>query len=491
MAISGTNESDFLAGTIGSDRIFGLAGDDTIIALAGDDQIFGGDGDDLIIAGDGIDFIEGGIGNDDISGDAGNDTINGGDGVDVINGGDGNDFINGGNGGDRINGDAGDDLINGNAGNDIINGGDGADLISGDAGNDRIFGGAGNDDISGGIGDDQLNGDAGDDIVQGGAGNDIVFGGTGFGNDTLTGGDGADTLIGGAGNDNLSGGNGTDRLIGVEPFAPGFGFIFDEIDTLTGGANRDTFVLGSASDLYYDNGGNFDYALITDFNINEDVIELPSFTQTASVSVAEIGDAGQFLFDSQFIPGGSGTLNSISGTLSSGSDVDIFQITLTGGGTFSASTVGTTFFDTQLFLFDQNGFGVLANDQASFSNQSTLFETTILAPGTYFLAITDYDNDPFSEGGLIFPTGFGPDETVVGPTEVGGGSPLSGFTGNGFSGGGAYTISLTGVQAAPPISLGTISINNVVGTGISFNNDLIAVVQGVSISDFSSGFVFV
>lgn len=491
MAISGTDESNFLAGTTGSDRIFGLAGDDTIIALAGDDQIFGGDGDDLIVAGDGIDVIEGGLGNDDISGDAGNDTINGGDGVDVINGGDGNDLIRGGNGGDRINGDAGDDLINGDTGNDNINGGDGADIISGDAGSDRIFGGAGNDNISGGIGDDQLNGDAGDDLVQGGAGNDIVFGGTGFGNDTLTGGDGADTLIGGAGNDNLSGGNGIDRLIGVEPFAPGFEFIFDEIDTLTGGANRDTFVLGSTTDLYYDNGGISDYALITDFNISEDVIELPLFTRTANASVAEIGDAGQSLLDSQIIPGGSGTLNSISGTLSSGNDVDLYQITLTGGGTFSASTVGNSFADTQLFLFDQNGFGVIANDQASGTSQSTLFETTPLAPGTYFLAITGYDNDPVSQGGLIFPTGFGPDETVVGPTEVGGGSPLSGFTGNGFGASDFYTITLTGVQATPPLSLGSISINNVVGTGISFNNDLIAVVQGVSISDFSNGFVFV
>jgi hypothetical protein len=41
------------------------------------------------------------------------------------------------------------------------------------------------------------------------------------------------------------------------------------------------------------------------------------------------------------------------------------------------------------------------------------------------------------------------------------------------------------------IGLGIISINNAVGTGISFNNDLIAVVEGVSISDFSSGFDFV
>ncbi|MBG1265662.1 DVUA0089 family protein [Nostoc sp. WHI] len=489
MAIFGTDENDLLAGTSGSDRIFGLNGDDSIIALAGDDQIFGGNGADLIVAGDGIDNIEGGSGNDQIFGDGGNDFIDGGDGVDVINGGDGNDRIISGNGADRIFGDAGDDFINGNAGNDNLNGGDGADIISGDAGNDRVFGGSGNDDVSGGVGNDQLNGDAGDDFVEGGTGNDIVFGGTGFGNDTLTGGDGIDTLIGGAGNDSLSGGNGSDRLIGVEPFVPGFGFGAGELDTLTGGAGSDTFVLGTSTEVFYDDLGNSDFALITDFNINEDVIELRQVPK--SVTVAESFDAGQSLFNAQFIPGGSATLGSITGTVSDGGDVDLFQITITGGGTFSATTVGTgTNFDTQLFLFDQNGIGVFANDQASGTGQSTLFEVTTLAAGTYFLAISGFDNDPVSEGGLIFPTGFGPDEVVVGPTEIGGGSPLSGFTGNTFSGG-DYTIALTGVQAAPALSLGVTSVNNVVGTGISSNGDLIAVVQGITISDFSSGFVFV
>ncbi|MEA5505251.1 DVUA0089 family protein [Halotia wernerae UHCC 0503] len=461
MAIFGTDGSDLLTGTTESDRIFGLAGNDTIIALAGDDQIFGGDGADLIVAGDGIDIIEGGNGNDEIFGDAGNDVIKGGGGIDVINGGDGNDIIKGGNGGDRIFGDAGDDLINGDAGNDVINGGDGADIIFGDAGNDRIFGGFGNDDISGGVGDDQLNGDAGDDLVQGGTGNDIVFGGTGFGNDTLTGGDGADTLIGGAGNDILSGGNGIDRLIGVEPSAPGFEFVFNEVDTLTGGSNRDTFVLGAGTDVYYDNGGNSDYALITDFNINEDVIELPSFTR--AVSVAEIDDAGQSLFDTQFIPGGSGTLSSITGIISEINDVDVFQITVGNGQAFSATTVRGADFDTILAVFDSNGSLIDQNDDSSGTLQSTL--STSLNPGTYFLGIASFAN--FASGSLE-----------------------DGFTGNGFSSG-DYTIALTGVQATPPLSLGVTSVNNVVGTGISFNNDLIALVQGVSISDFSSGFTFV
>ncbi|MFK0734592.1 MAG: DVUA0089 family protein [Gloeotrichia echinulata GP01] len=460
MAIFGTTQDDLLNGTTNNDRIFGLAGDDVIIALSGDDQIFGGDGADLIVAGDGNDSIDSGSGDDQIFGDAGNDFINGGDGVDVIFGGDGDDGLFGGNGADRIFGDAGDDFIEGNAGNDNLVGGDGADTISGNAGNDRVFGGFGNDDISGDAGNDQLNGDGGDDLVQGGAGNDIVFGGTGFGNDTLIGGNDADTLLGGSGNDSLDGGNGKDRLTGVETVAPGFEFVLD-VDTLTGGANSDTFVLGTNTQLFYDNGGNSDYALITDFNINKDVIELPLFT--LSNTAAEIGDAGQSIFDTQFIPGGLGNLTSITGAISDPNDVDIFQITVGNGQAFSATTFGGAGFDTILFVFDQNGALIDQNDDSNGTLQSTL--STPLAPGTYFLGISSFSN--FASGSL-----------------------QDGFNGvgNGF---GDYTIALTGVETTPALSLGASPVGLPSGTGISFNGDLIAIAQGVSISDFSSGFVFV
>ncbi|MBW4565383.1 MAG: DVUA0089 family protein [Mojavia pulchra JT2-VF2] len=456
--IVGKPEDDFLAGTPESDQIFGQAGNDIIIALSGDDQIFGGNGADLIVAGAGIDNIEGGSGDDQIFGDAGNDVINGGDGVDVINGGDGNDRIIGGNGGDRIFGDAGNDWINGNAGADNINGGDGADIIYGDAGNDRVFGGTGNDDIYGGSGNDALNGDAGNDVVEGGIGNDTLFGGTGIGNDTLSGGDGRDLLIGGVGNDSLLGGNGNDRLIGVEPFAPGFGFGNGELDTLAGGVGSDTFVLGAGSEVFYDGNGQSDFALITDFNINEDIIELPSVT----VNVAESGEAGQSVFDNQVIPAGAGKLGSITGTISDVNDVDLFQITLNGNETFSATTVGGANFDTQLFLFDSNGLLVGQNDDSNGTLQSTL-EASLLT-GNYFLAISSFNNDSV-------------------------GSLQGGFTGSGSSSGG-YTINLNGV-ATSPFSLGASPTNLGSGTAISFQNDIIAVVQGVSISDFSSGFDFV
>jgi len=56
-------------------------------------------------------------------------------------------------------------------------------------------------------------------------------------------------------------------------------FTVGEIDTLVGGAGRDTFLLGNGTEVFYDEGnpttsGTADYALITDFNTQEDVIQL-------------------------------------------------------------------------------------------------------------------------------------------------------------------------------------------------------------------------
>ena len=366
------------------------------------------------------------------------------------------------------------DIIKGNNGAEILNGAAGNDILRGGSGNDRFFAGDGNDQLFGERGDDQLIADAGNDTVNGGEGNDIVFGGNG--NDILTGEAGRDELVGGEGNDFLSGGNGDDRLTGVDPSIPGLGFVFGEIDSFTGGGGRDTFVLGAGTQVFYNDLGNTDYALINDFNISRDLIELPANPEPVTATATEIGDAGQLLSNAQVIPGGT---DFITGTISSNNDVDLFQITL-GGGTFSATTVGGAAFDTQLFLFDENGLLVAQNDDSdsSLTLQSTLSVsptsgstipvtttgTTSLNPGTYFLAISSYDNDPV-------------------------GSPLSDFTGDGF-GNGSYTIALTGVQGNS-FSLGSSPDGFPPGTAISFGNDLIAIVQGVSIPDFSRGFVFV
>jgi hypothetical protein len=166
----------------------------------------------------------------------------------------------------------------------------------------------------------------------------------------------------------------------------------------------------------------------------------------AAVTWQEQGDAGGLPGGSQLVMG-SGSITSISGSLGFRNDRDMYRICLPGGGTFSASTVGSASFDTQLFLFNRSGLGVYADDDTASSLQSKLPAGTALTPqtrGRYYLAISSYNNDPVSAGGLIFPTT--PFDVVVGPTEAGGGQPVTGWTNEGVARG-TYTITLTGARA--------------------------------------------
>lgn len=113
----------------------------------------------------------------------------------------------------------------------------------------------------------------GNDFMFGGNGDDNLDGG--YGDDNLYGEDGNDNLYGFFGNDTLNGGAGDDRIKGSFLHSG-----INEIDRLTGGVGADTFVLGTNSygevASYYI-GDNRNYALITDFNKSEDVIELEKF----------------------------------------------------------------------------------------------------------------------------------------------------------------------------------------------------------------------
>ncbi|HBK66913.1 MAG TPA: polysaccharide deacetylase, partial [Cyanobacteria bacterium UBA11166] len=115
----------------------------------------------------------------------------------------------------------------------------------------------------------------GNDILDGGKNGDSLDGGDG--DDNIIGGKGNDTLIGGKGNDNLDGGKDKDILTGVDANFPNAGF--GEIDILTGGGDKDQFILGDVNQFYYNDGndtdlGLSDYALITDFQVGKDSIQL-------------------------------------------------------------------------------------------------------------------------------------------------------------------------------------------------------------------------
>lgn len=160
--------------------------------------------------------------------------------------------------------------------------------------------------------------------------------------------------------------------------------------------------------------------------------------------VLETGDAGDLPGSAQGF--GAGLISSISGGL--GGDVDMFHLYIPDLSLFFATTVSGAGFDTQLFLFDSSGMGVVANDDDGGCGcfQSTLPAGFAAGSGWFYLAISQYNNDATSVGGLIFPSN--PFSGVFGPTGPGGGSAISGWSGA-PGGGYAYTIFLQGAHGVP------------------------------------------
>ncbi len=156
--------------------------------------------------------------------------------------------------------------------------------------------------------------------------------------------------------------------------------------------------------------------------------------------------------------GGSGGGEGIGFPFSSGQD--FFKIYIPNPSLFSARVV-TAPFDSKLYLFDTNGFGLLTNDNISSSN--TLSEITpaavdgsftLSAPGIYAIGISGSTNFPVSLGGPIFPTiPIG----VQGPTGPGGSQTHIAW--DGVQAVGGYRIEFTGAYFVPtPGSAGALIV---------------------------------
>ncbi|MFN6566492.1 calcium-binding protein [Dendronalium sp. ChiSLP03b] len=321
--VSGLAGNDILLGKAGNDDISGGEGSDWLDGDAGNDTLRGDpfiseDEDEILrLSPKARDALRGGLGNDLLEGGAGKDTLIGSAGDDVLWGGyndyegvlpfssgdygsfiekyndNGNDLLVGGSGNDTLHGDSifADILFNGVfaiGGNDTLDGGSGNDLLEGSLGEDYLYGGSGNDRIYGGtLNPNRRQSDAGDDHLYGGSGDDLlaasivdIYFGSGR-NDFLDGGAGNDTLYGEAGSDFLDGGAGNDVLIGDTDFVFFRQNTVDVVDTLTGGAGSDQFILGSdvhgltLYGLAFGEESTFtEYAIITDFNTNQDIIQL-------------------------------------------------------------------------------------------------------------------------------------------------------------------------------------------------------------------------
>ncbi|OKH28890.1 FG-GAP repeat protein [Chroogloeocystis siderophila] len=251
--------------------IIGNAADNYLNGREDSDTLYGNDGDDFL-AGDGDEYefaFEYFFGDDVLYGGNGNDTLSG---------------INIGVGARVPEVDsAGYDTLYGGAGNDILYGWN--DVLKGGTGNDTYYlyrnntvievANAGVDTIVSKFDENYTLGKHQENLILSeddyyradnlnGIGNSL--------NNQIIGNNANNLLIGLAGNDTLKGEEGNDYLVGS------FGLPGDK-DILTGGAGIDTFILGDFSQDFYDDlnnktSGVGDYALITDFNPNQDIVRL-------------------------------------------------------------------------------------------------------------------------------------------------------------------------------------------------------------------------
>ena len=206
-----------------------------------------------------------------------------------------------------------------------------------------------------------------------------------------------------------------------------------------------------------------------------------TFVSTSrAASYTETDDAGDLPAPAQIVSGPAGTsLDSISGSLTltnAISDGDMYQIYISSPAAFSASDTAfvarANNFDSQIFLFNSAGLGVVANDDAaSGGSQSAIPAGSIssLQVGVYYILIDGSSRYPVSNGGLIFPnfTDGTTDPTgTYGPTGPGGALPITGYTGSSNEAG-SYRIALTGAQFVVVPEPGSVAFVLAGGAGLA------------------------
>lgn len=157
----------------------------------------------------------------------------------------------------------------------------------------------------------------------------------------------------------------------------------------------------------------------------------------------------------------TGALTSIRGTIAT-NDVDMYLIDVCDAASFSASTVGGATIDTQLFLFNPDGTGVVVNDDVVGGTplQSTITNAFVTQNGQYLLAVTGYNRDPVdSSAALIWLNEpFRSERAPDGPAAS---NPVAAWTGAPAAGN--YVVALTGACFVGP--------SGPTCNDIDFNND--------------------
>jgi hypothetical protein len=167
-------------------------------------------------------------------------------------------------------------------------------------------------------------------------------------------------------------------------------------------------------------------------------------TALAQVDWTEQGDAGDLPETAQATGTDTNTpLSSISGALAA-DDVDMFAIYIADPSAFRAETnTTTTNFDSQLWLFDVNGNGIVHDDDSAGSLRSRITNANncIPGPGIYYIAISRWNRDPRDCDDNAIWTG------TANACAVAGRSRVASWTGS--TSAGTYQIVLQGAFTAP------------------------------------------
>lgn len=162
----------------------------------------------------------------------------------------------------------------------------------------------------------------------------------------------------------------------------------------------------------------------------------------------EIPDAGQTVTTAQNAGAVPGPLATINGNLTT-NDIDVYRIFIANPAVFFAEVITPTAFDTQLFLFHNNGAGISFNDDFGTSVLSRVTGLGLIpGPGLYLLGISAYDRDPINSANqeIWADSPYGSERPVDGP---GAGNPVFTDWNGSTSSGGPYTIRLNGAGMVP------------------------------------------
>ncbi len=198
------------------------------------------------------------------------------------------------------------------------------------------------------------------------------------------------------------------------------------------------------------------------------VLALATAAAVSQAQHIEAGDAGN-------LPGiaqNAGLNSVIRGSILAPGDEDMYIISISNATLFSAVVTAPgsgPLDDSHIFLFDMAGMGIAHNDDIDGAASNFLSHLPVgnalyasLAPGTYLLAISGFDDMPKdsepgeAETDYIFPIGTLDD--IVGPNA--GAGPVISWDGTRWgTHSGSYEITMTGIGAVPePATLAVLGI---------------------------------